>query len=100
MKSVTTWSDILALNCWVNLRSRLGWFASILLAALITHDVLSPRPEGRSIGMALALYCVVFGALLTMVWLVVFVGILLVTSANLLRRISSGKVVSGPRGSR
>jgi hypothetical protein len=85
MKGVTTWRDILVLNCWVNLRSRLGWFASILVAALIALDLL-PRLQGRSVGMTVALYCVVFVVLMTIIWLVVFMGILLVTGANLLRR--------------
>jgi len=68
----------------------LGWAVSILVAALITHDVLSPRPEGRSVAMAIALYCMTIVTLLVTIGLVGFVMILLVTTANLFRRGSVG----------
>jgi hypothetical protein len=90
MNSVTTWSDILVLNCWLNLRSRWGWVVSIFIAVLITDDVLSPRPEGRPVAMALALYCMMIVTLLVIIWLVGFLVILLITTANLFRRGSIG----------
>lgn len=92
MRSVTRWSDIIALNWWVNVRSKWGWALSIVVAAAITMDVMGPRfrLEGESFSKSLALSFALFMAVMTAIWLLGLVGMFLVASGNLLRKGSIG----------
>jgi F0F1-type ATP synthase membrane subunit c/vacuolar-type H+-ATPase subunit K len=89
---VTKWSDVLALNWWVNVRSTWGWAASIIVAAAITVDAMGPRLEagGEDLPKRIAVSFVVFIAIMAAVWLLGLVGMLLVASANLLRKGAVG----------
>lgn len=92
MKSATRWSDVLALACWINLRSKLGWSATALIACWIAWDVVSPRLEqqGQSVAMTIAMFLVVVAAVVTLVLLISFLGLLLMATANLLRKGNIG----------
>jgi hypothetical protein len=89
---VTRWSDVLALNWWVNVRSVWGWAASIVLAAAITVDAMGPSFEasGAALPKNLAVSFVVFIAIMAAIWLLGLVAMLLVASANLLRKGAVG----------
>jgi hypothetical protein len=91
-KSVTKWSDVLAVNCWVNLHSTWGWVASIVVAAAITVHAMGPRlASGREpLPKGLALCFVVLVAVMAAIWLLSLVSILLVASANFLRKGAIG----------
>ena len=43
MKSVTRWSDTVALTFWLNIRSKVSWSLSFLIAVAIAWDIVSPR---------------------------------------------------------
>jgi len=73
-KSVTSWSDVLALNWWANVGSVRGRAASIVLAAAIAVDAMGPS----------------FEASVAAIWLLGLVAMLLVASANLLRKGAVG----------
>jgi hypothetical protein len=92
MRSVTKWSDILALTCWVNLRSPWGWVVSVVVAAAITADVMGPRlvSEGESLPKSIALSFFLFMTIMTAIWFIGLVGMLLMASANLLRKGAVG----------
>jgi hypothetical protein len=92
MDSVTRLRDVLALNWWVNLRSKLAWVASIAISAAIAADVIARRLEvaGESLAKTVALFFVLFMALMTAIWLVGLIFLLLVVSANLMRKGAIG----------
>jgi YcxB-like protein len=88
MRSVTKWSDVLVLNCWLNLRSKFNWFVSIAIGALIAASIVSPRlqHEGQSLGMAVQLFFAMFATLLLFIWLIGFLVILLIAGVQLSRK--------------
>jgi hypothetical protein len=91
INSVTKWSDMLALTWWVNLRSTWGWVVSIVVAAAITGDVMGPRLQsGGAVLKSLALSFFLFMTLMTAIWFISLVGMLLMASANLLRKGAVG----------
>lgn len=94
MNSVTRWRDVLALNWWVNLRSKLGWATSVAISAAIAADVIASRleVEGEPVAKTVALFFVLFVALMAAIWLVGLTVLLLVASANLMK-----KGVVGPK---
>jgi hypothetical protein len=91
-KSVTKWSDLLALNWWVNVRSPWGWAASTIVAAAITLDAMGPRLDAgaEALPKNLFVFFVVFIAIVVAIWLLGLVGMLLIVSANLLRKGAVG----------
>jgi hypothetical protein len=92
MRSITTWSDILALNCWVGLRSKLGWFVSVLIAASIAGSIVAQilEPGGQSAKKAIVVFFAVFVTVMALIWLVSFLLMLVVATAHLLRKGSIG----------
>jgi hypothetical protein len=92
MKSVTKWRDVLALNVWVNLRSRFGWLVNVLIAAVLAIQMTSPRwqQEGQSAATVMVILFVMFVAVMAAIALVSFVLIVLVASANLFRKGAIG----------
>lgn len=93
IKSVTRWSDILAINWWVSVRSPWSWAASTVLAAVITLDAMGARLDaGRgALTKNAVVFFVVFIAIVVAIWLLSMVGMLLVASANLLRKGAVGR---------
>jgi len=94
MNSVTKRRDVLALNWWVNLRSKLGWVTSIAIAAAIAADVTASRLEvdGAPVAKTVALFFILFVALMAAIWLVGLALQLLVIGASLVK-----KGVVGPK---
>lgn len=92
MRSITTWSDILALNCWVGLRSKFSWFVSVLVAASIAGSIVARILEqnGTSAKKAVVAFFAVFVTLMALIWLVGFVLMLVATTAHFLRKGSIG----------
>jgi hypothetical protein len=91
MKSVTRWTDIVALSFWLNVRSKFNWSVSILVAAAIAWDVVSPRLEqGQSFAKTFPLFFSMLATLMTLILLVGFLAIPLIASTNFLRKGSIG----------
>lgn len=92
MNSVTRWKDILVLNWWINLRSKFGWAASVGVSAAIAADMIAPRlaVENEPAAKTVGLFFILFVALMAAIWLVGLAALLLVTSANILRKGAVG----------
>jgi hypothetical protein len=77
--SVTKGSDILALNWWINLRSKGAWATSIAVAAAIAADGTAKTlgVSGESVAKTVALFFVLFVALMAAIWPVGIIVMLL-----------------------
>lgn len=85
MKAVNTWGDILALNWWVNLRSKVGWWVSIGVSIWATA-ITVPSLEERSVPAAMAMCFVLFVTFMAAIYLIAGVGIVVVATVNLFRK--------------
>lgn len=74
------------------MRSKFGWATSIAISAAISTDVIVSRLDagGESVVKTVALFFILFIALMAAIWLVGFALMLLVASANLMRKGAIG----------
>jgi hypothetical protein len=88
VRSVTTFGDVLLLNGWVNVRSKLSWIGSVLIAAVFSATTFGPNlwKSDQTIARTLLLIFALFAVALVFIWLASFVVILLVAILTSMRR--------------